>query len=40
MSHPIMQSFYNGEDMSTATGAAAANKHKNRFANIVACKFS
>ena len=26
--------------MSTAIGAAAANKQKNRFANIVACKFS
>ena len=25
--------------MSTAIGAAAANKQKNRFANIVACKF-
>ena len=35
-----MQSFYKGEGMSTAIGAAAANKQKNRFANIVACKFS
>ena len=34
------QSFYNGEGMSTAIGSAAANKQKNRFANIVACKFN
>ena len=40
MLHSIMQSFYNGEGMSTAIGAAVANKYKNRFANIVACKFS
>ena len=40
MSHPIIQSFYIGEGMSTAIGAVAANKHKNRFANIVACKLS
>ena len=35
-----MQSFYNGEGMTTAVGRVAANKHKNRFANIVACEFS
>ena len=35
---PIMQSFFNGEGMSTAVGVTPANKHKNRFANIVACK--
>ena len=40
MLHLILQSFYNGEGMSTAIGRAAANKHKNRFANIAACKFS
>ena len=36
----IMQSFYNGEGMSTAVGRTANNKHKNRFANIVTCEYS
>ena len=38
--YPIIQSFYNGEGMSIAIGNATANKHKNRFANIVACKLT
>ena len=35
----IIQSFYNGQGMSTAIGSGAANKQKNRFVNVVACKF-